>query len=436
LCSFRIGTVSQRMRSRKGAHHTAIPDETHFRKSVLNNGVRVISEYIPTVRSVSVGLWIDVGSRDEHTGKSGISHFVEHMVFKGTHRRNMRQIAQSLESIGGYINAFTTKEHTCFYARVLDEHLEKAVDVITDLIKEPTFHHKEIEKEKYVVLEELKQIEDDPDDLIHDYLDKVLYHPHPLGEPVIGNMESIRGLKRNDLFEHLERNYTPNRIVLAAAGNVDHDELVRYVDQYLGSLKRRSVRNGLLRLPRKRNKFIEIEKPIHQANICMGTKTFGVHSTNRYPLLVLNALIGEGMSSRLNQIIREKHGLAYMAYSFVNLLRDTGMFGVYIGTDAEKVDKAVQLVHREFGKLQDKPVSQAELNRTKSQIKGNLMLGLENMSGRMMRIGAGELYFRKYTSLDAIIKKVNEISSGDIQNVARDVLDARKFSTVVFKPTT
>jgi len=429
-------TVTIGMTNRKGAHHASSPDETHYLKSVLSNGIRIISEYIPTVRSVSVGLWVDVGSRYEHTGKNGISHFIEHMVFKGTHRRNMRQIAQSLESIGGYINAFTTKEHTCFYARVLDEHLEKAVDVITDLVKEPTFHPKEIAKEKSVVLEELKQIEDDPDDLIHDYLDKVLYHPHPLGEPIIGNPESIQQISRDDLFDFLEQNYTPDRIVLAAAGNVDHDQLVRYADRYIGSLQRRSYDNGKLRLPKKRSKYVEIKKPVHQAYVCMGTKTFGVHNNNRYPLLVLNALLGDGMSSRLNQVIREKHGLAYTTYSFVNLLRDTGLFGVYVGTDSEKVDKAIRLLHKEFEKLQNKPVPRAEVNRTLSQIKGNLMLGLENMSSRMMRIGAGELYFKKYTSLDSMLKKINDITADDIQRVARDVLDIDRFSTVVFKPTT
>lgn len=424
------------MTDRKGALHTATPNETHFRKSVLQNGIRIVSEYIPTVRSVSVGLWVDVGSRDEDAGKNGISHFLEHMVFKGTHRRNMRQIAQSIESIGGYINAFTTKEHTCFYARVLDEHLEKAVDVITDLVKEPTFKPKEITKEKNVVLEELKQIEDDPDDIIHDYLDKVLYYPHPLGEPIIGNTESIRSIDRQDLMHYLEHKYTPDKMVIAAAGNVDHDMLVEYVERYIGKLKRKPKTNGKHRLPKKRSRFVEFKKPIQQAYVCMGTKTFGVRNGDRYPLLVLNALLGEGMSSRLNQVIREKHGLAYTTYSFVSLMKDTGMFGVYVGTDPEKIEKALSLIDKEFTKLKNKPVPRAEHNRTLAQIKGNIMLGLENMSSRMMRIGAGELYFKKYTSLDMMLNKINEVVPEDVQRVAGDILATEKFSTVVFKPTT
>jgi len=424
------------MTNREGAHQVPNQVETHFRKSVLDNGIRIISEHIPTVRSVSVGLWVDVGSRDEQSGKNGISHFLEHMVFKGTRRRNMRQIAQSIESIGGYINAFTTKEHTCFYARVLDEHLEKAVDVITDLVKEPSFNQKEILKEKYVILEELKQIEDDPDDVIHDYLDKVLFHPHPLGQPIIGNSDTIQSLGRDDLFNHLEYNYTPDKMVVAAAGNVDHEKLVAYVDKYIGSLRRHSQSNGKYRLPRKRNRYVEIAKPVQQAYVCMGTKTFGVHSANRYPLLVLNALLGEGMSSRLHQVIREKHGLAYTTFSFVNLLKDTGMFGIYIGTDAGKVKKVLNLVQNEFEKMQDKPIPRAEMKRTISQIKGNLMLGLENMSSRMTRVGTGELYFKKYTSLDHILKKIDEVSVDKIQGVAQEVLDSNTFSTVVFKPST
>lgn len=422
------------MTNRKGTHRASNRDETHFSKSILKNGIRIVSEYIPSVRSVSVGLWVDVGSRDEDAGKNGISHFLEHMVFNGTNRRNMRQIAQSIEGIGGYINAFTTKEHTCFYARVLDEHLERAVDVITDLVRAPVFPPKEISKEKYVILEELKQIEDDPDDHIHDYLDKVLYYPHPLGEPIIGNSESIQKFCRTDLVNHLKQNYTSDKMVLAAAGNVDHDKLVRFADEYIGTLNRQSHKNGKVRLPKKRNKYVEIKKPIQQAYICMGTKTFGVHSKNRYPLLVMNALLGDGMSSRLNQVIREKHGLAYTTYSFVNFLRDTGMFGVYVGTDSEKIDKTMKLLNTEFDKLQNKPVSRAEFKRTISQIKGNLMLGLENMSSRMMRIGAGELYFKKYTSLDTMLDKIDGVSSDDIQRVAQDVLDTNKFSTVVFKP--
>ena len=428
--------VAIRMTTHKGAHRATTSVETHFRKTVLENGIRIVSEYIPTVRSVSVGLWIDVGSRDERTGKHGISHFLEHMVFKGTQRRNMRQIAQSIESIGGYINAFTTKEHTCFYARVLDEHLERAVDVITDLVKEPTFNPKEITKEKYVVLEELKQIEDDPDDVIHDYLDKVMYHPHPLGEPIIGNSESIQNIERDDLFNHLKHNYTPDRMVLAAAGNVDHDELVAYAEKYIGTLKRSHFENGKSRLPRRRNRYVEIKKPVQQAYVCMGTKTFGIHSNNRYPLLILNALLGEGMSSRLHQVIREKHGLAYTTYSFVNLLKDTGVFGIYVGTDSGKVTKAMKLVYNEFEKLQNKPIPRAEMKRTVSQIKGNLMLGLENMSSRMMRIGAGELYFKRYTSLDSMLQKIDEVTTDDIQRVGQEILDTDKFSTVVFKPTT
>jgi predicted Zn-dependent peptidase len=416
-------------------HQHSVPDETLYQKTVLENGIRVVSEYIPTVRSVSVGLWVDVGSRYETSKKNGISHFLEHMVFKGTRRRSMRQIAQSVESIGGYLNAFTTKEHTCFYARVLDEHIDRAVDVITDLVSEPVFNPKEINKEKYVVLEELKQIEDDPDDLIHDYLDRVLYHPHPLGEPIIGRSDSIRTFDRSDLFEHLEHYYTPENMVLSAAGKIDHNRLCELARKYTHKLRRRSPSERKDRLPRRKGKMLEFKRSVQQAYICMGTKAYSVHSGNRFPLLVLNSLLGEGMSSRLNQTIREKYGLAYSVYSFANFLNDTGMFGVYIGTDTKKIWTSIELTKKEFRKLQDKPVGKAELQRTLAQIKGSMMLGLENMSGRMMRIGASELYFKRYSSLDEVLKRIGNVTADNIQMVAQDLLNEENFSTVVFKPS-
>ncbi len=417
------------------AHQHKSSGGTRFQKTILDNGIRVVSESIPTVRSVSVGLWVDVGSRDEGTGKSGISHFLEHMVFKGTRRRSMRQIAQSIESIGGYLNAFTTKEHTCFYARVLDEHIARAVDVVTDLISEPVFNPNEVVKERDVVLEELKQIEDDHDDLIHDYLDRLLYHPHPLGEPIIGRSDSISNFGRHDLFEHLKVHYTTENMVLAAAGNIEHEHLVNLAETYTSGLRRHGRHPRKERIPKNRHSYAEYKRPVQQAYVCLGTKAYSVHSRNRYPLIILNSLLGEGMSSRLNQTIREKHGLAYTVYSYTNFMRDTGVFGVYVGTDAEKVGKALGLISREFRKLQDKPVSKAEFNRTISQLKGAMMLGLENMSSRMMRIGGGELYFNKYSSLDSVLKKIDEVSIDDVQAVAKDLLREENFSTVLFKPS-
>lgn len=416
-----------------GTHPTP---QTDFRKTTLDNGIRIVSDRIPSVRSLSVGTWVEVGSRDEDERSNGISHFVEHMVFKGTRRYSARKIARSLESLGGYLNAFTTKEHTCFYARALDEHLEQALDVLSELVFYPRFERKDIEKEKLVVLEEIRNIEDNPDDLIHDEFEQALYPGHPVGFPVIGRAENISRFSRDDLSDHVVRHYRPGRLVVAAAGNVDHDDLVRMVRRLFKARgtngRRRSARraaraNGIAE---KR----EVEKSIVQAHICLGTVAYSIKSKFRYPLLVLNTLLGDGMSSRLFQNIRELHGLAYSVYSFINLMSDTGSFGVYLGTEKQNVENALELVDKEIERLKARPVSRAELRRTQSQLKGSMMIGLESMTSRMMRIGAGELYFKEYISLDRILKSVDAVTPDDVQEVAKKLFN-HEFTTVIYRPS-
>ncbi len=347
-------------------------DDTIFRKTLAENGIRVVSEQIPHVRSISIGVWIDVGSRDETVENNGISHFLEHMVFKGTEHRKAYQIAQSLESVGGYLNAFTSKEHTCYYVRVLDEHLERAIDVLSDIIQHPLLDEKEIEKEKLVVLEELKNEEDEPDELVHDYLDRALFSPHPLSFTVLGTKENVYRFSQQDMRIHLEQYYTPNRMVIAATGHLEHPQLLRLVQKYFQY--RTNGANGTSRQKmgkkRHQSKIEEVSRPISQAHVCLGTKTFGVKNRQRYPLLVLNALLGDGMSSRLYQNIREKYGIAYSIYSFANLMSDIGLFGVYVGTDKAHIANSIELIDRELKKLKRKPVGNAELRRTKEQLKG------------------------------------------------------------------
>lgn len=414
--------------------HDAPP---HYHKTVLDNGIRIVSETIPHVRSVSLGVWADVGSRDEKPDQNGISHLLEHMVFKGTRKRSVRDIAQSLESLGGYLNAFTTKEQTCFYARVLDTNVPEAMDVLSDIILHPTFKAEELEKEKLVVIEELKNSEDDPEDIIHDYFEKAIFPHHSLGYPIIGTEENLRRFRRDDLVSHVAFHYHPSRIVVAAAGNVDHARLVKMTQKYFGGLRLGTVQRKRLPGPTRgiRPAYREYPRPINQAHVSLGTVAYSINHPDRYPLLVMNALLGEGMSSRLYQTIREKHGYAYSVYSFVNLLSDTGIFGTYIATDKKNIDNAITLVHKELQRLVKTPVSGAELRRTKSQIKGTMMLGLENMSSRMMRLGSSELYFEKYIPLDNIIKSVDAVTSEGIQRTAADVFDRRRFSTVVIRPS-
>ncbi len=410
-------------------------EPSSYQKTVLPNGLRVVSEAIPHVRSVSIGVWIDTGSRDEDATTNGISHFIEHMVFKGTSRRSSREISRSIESVGGYMNAFTSKEHTCYYARVLDEHTRLALDVLSDLAQNPLFPKRELEKEKGVVIEELRNAEDDPDDIIHDYFDKSLYGWHSMGFPVIGTEKNLRSFTRDDLLAYRSTHYVPSRTVVSAAGNVKHEEIVQLAEKFFG----RNGASSKANLSRKRpgafrKEEVTVERPIQQAHVCMGTLAFSIKDKNRYPLLVLNTLLGDGMSSRLFQNIRERYGFAYSVYSFVSMVSDTGSFGAYIGTDKIHVDASIDLIFKELTKLKEKPVSQAELKRTKAQLKGSMMLSLESIANRMMRLGSSELYFHELSPLDTIIKQIDGVTSDDVQRLAKGLFKEEKFSRVVFLP--
>mgnify|MGYP001569777304 FL=1 len=410
--------------------------ESSYKKTVLSNGLRVVSEEIPHVRSVSIGIWINVGSRDEEASNNGISHFIEHMVFKGTKDRSVKDIAQSLESVGGYLNAFTGKEHTCYYARVLDEYSELALDVISDLLQNATFPEKDLEKEKGVVIEELKNAEDDPDDIIHDYFDKTLFGSHPLGFPVIGTEPNLRSLVQADLKTYVRNYYVPEKMVLAAAGNIGHATLVKLAEQYFGRLSSPSENGSTARLKPRIHKAErrEFAKPIQQAHVCLGSQAFSIRSKQRYPMLVLNTLLGDGMSSRLFQNIREKYGFAYSVYSYVTMMSDAGVFGSYIGTDRSHISASIDLIMKELGKLRTKPVSHAELNRTKAQLKGSMMLSLESIPNRMMRLGSSELCFNALNPIDTILKQIDAVTQDEIQAIAQELFIENKLSTIVFLP--
>lgn len=406
-----------------------------YKKTVLPNGIRIVTEEIPYVRSVSVGAWIDVGSRDEEERSNGISHFLEHMVFKGTARFTAQGIARSLESVGGYLNAFTTKEHTCFYARILDTYLPKAIDVLSDLVLHPVFDPKEMEKEKRVILEELKNIEDDPDDLIHDYLDKNVFQRHPLGYPIIGKAENITQFSKTDLVRFTETHYVPERLVISAAGNLRHDEVVKLISRSFRAKRRSAAPPARRAEPRRMKSRKEVlVRPVTQAHICLGTLGCGARSRQRYPLLVLNSLLGEGMSSRLFQNIREKYGFAYNVYSFANFMSDSGSFGIYIGTDNQNIENSIGLIEKELIQLRKHPVGPAEIRRAKAQLKGSTMLSLESMSNRMMRLGSGEILFGDFLSLDTILKGIDSVGQEDLSALADRLLQPDRFSTVIFKP--
>lgn len=414
--------------------HTEPSIHHAYRKTTLPNGIRVISEEIPSVKSVSIGIWIDTGSRNETEKTSGISHFIEHMMFKGTERRNYRQIAQSLESVGGYMNAFTTKEHTCYYARVLDEFAENAVDVLSDMVQHSLFPVREIAKERTVILEEIKRSEDDPDDMVQELFEKHLFNKHPFARPIIGTAENVSAFTQDDLFAYTKKFYTNDNIILAAAGNIRHEDLVELAAKYL--TQRRSAGERPRSFPAVRPKYRSetYTRPIQQAHVCTGTIAFSVHSDMRYPAMVMNSVLGDGMSSRLFQQIREKHGLAYSVYSFLGLMKDTGSFGIYVGTDKGTVKKALSLSMKELDKMKRDHLSRSELARAKAQLKGSMLLSLESTSNRMMRLGNGELYYKSYTPLDSIVKNIDSVTADDVRTVSRQLFETDAFTTVVLDP--
>lgn len=426
----------------KTTRRAVLPSFTHkvestYQKTILPNGVRIVTEEIPHVRSLSLGFWIETGSRDEFPENNGISHFIEHMVFKGTKKRNVKEIAQSIESVGGYLNAFTSKEHTCYYARVLDEHLELATDVLSDMVFQPTFPEKELEKERNVILEELKQAEDDPDDIIQDYFEKAIFKTNPLGMPVIGTAKSIASFARKDLVQYRTEQYTSANLVVAAAGNLKHDDVVelskRYIQKSANGIKRRAEYNQSV-FEEPTSVLYEYYKPIQQAHICLGTIGFHVQDERRFPMQVLNTLLGDGMSSRLFQNIREKYGFAYAVYSFNNMMQDTGAAGVYIGTDNSHVQRCIDLVWKELKSLRNHGITKQELIRTKAQLKGSMMLGMENIPNRMIRLGSSELYFGELIALDTIINKIDAVSREEVQETAEELFKEDRFATVIFYP--
>ena len=403
-------------------------------RTVLPSGVRVLTETIPSVGSVAVGAWVDAGSRDEAEPEGGITHFIEHMVFKGTRRRRGYLINQRMESVGGYINAFTSKEHTCFYARGLSEHLGRAMETVLDLVTQPTLPPKEIEKEKDVVVEEIKMYEDAPEDHVFDHYEALLYPDHPLGRPVIGTPESVRSFTQDDLARYIGQHYVPDRLVVAVAGNVRHADVVRHVERLLEEFDR--APNPATRAPSTSYtpSDLVIERPIQQAHLVLGTRAFGARDERRTTLSVLNTILGGGMSSRLNQNIREKYGWCYSVYSFVNVQTDSGDLGVYIGTDASRIERSRTLIEREMTKLAETAVSERMLTRAKHQLKGSIVLGLESTSNRMQRLGRVELVYGRTVGLDEVVGEIDAVTAEGVRELAALLFPPGQLSTAVILP--
>ncbi len=397
-----------------------------FAKTSLNNGIRILTEEMPNTRSVSLGIWVENGSRHEQSHQSGISHFVEHLLFKGTEKRSAARIAEEIDSVGGVLNAFTAKEYTCYYAKVLDEHLSLAVDLLTDIFLNSLFDLEEIERERTVILQEISQAEDTPDDYVHDLFNLDLFRDHPLGRPICGRADTVGQFRREDFLSFVRARYLPGRVIVSAAGHLRHEELVKEIEQRLGSAlvpKRNgpSPNPSIDGSPTLQSGIFEHSKALEQVHLCLGMA--GLHQTHpqRYAAYILNTLLGGGMSSRLFQEIREKRGKAYSVYSFLASYRDVGYIGVYAGTSVEWLEEVVSLILKELGKLAAGEIPDDAIQRTKNQLVGNLALGLESSDSWMSHAAKNEIYFGKNISLDEISQGIRSVSRDEIIDLARSV---------------
>jgi predicted Zn-dependent peptidase len=404
-----------------------------YRKSALSNGLRVVSEAIPYVKSVTVGVWVGTGSRNEEDHNHGVSHFIEHLMFKGTEKRSAKDIAETVDAVGGQLNAFTAKEYTCYYIKVLDNHLELALDILSDMLLASKFDSEDIGREREVVLEEVHMYEDSPDELVHDlHLDDI-WPGHPLGRNILGTTDSIACFDRNLVQSYYHDFYRPDNMVLAAAGNLTHEQLEALADRFFGSLTGRK-RQLAPQPPTLRPIRSMHAKDTEQVHICLGTVSVPQNSPRIYVAHVLNNILGGGISSRLFQSIREERGLAYSIYSYQTNYSDCGLFTVYAGTRPGNVEQVVELILQNINELKNGGLTAAELSKTKEQLKGNLLLGLESSSSRMSRLGKMEITLGKFTTLDEIVAKIEKVSLPDLEEMMNDIFAPEKLCYTALGP--
>lgn len=408
-------------------------------RSTFGNGVQVLTEHIPSVRSISIGIWVKTGSRNESAAQAGVTHFLEHMVFKGTEKRSPYQIAASLEMLGGHLNAFTGSEYTCYYARCLDTHLPVALDVLSDMVNNSQFPDGEIAKEKKVIIEEMKMYRDSPDDYVFEEFSNLAFGSHPLGRPIIGYEDTVNAVDRQSLFDYVDRRYFPANLIVATAGNVTHAQVLEVLETFF---RGRVAANPTTDAPTAEPPLEPITagerrvltKPIEQTHYIIGRRSLATADPLRYPLLIMNTVLSGGMSARLHQNIREKYGYCYSVNSFLQSYHDTGLFGVYVGTDKEYLDHVRELIMVEFRRLQDEQLTDQELFEAKSQLKGKLLLAQESMSNRMTRLAKSELYYGRYVPLDELVKEIDSVTAESVQNFAAQFLNSESFVETILQP--
>jgi len=414
-------------------------DGAVVRRTVLPGGLRVITEAMPTVRSVSFGVWVGVGSRDETPALAGSSHYLEHVLFKGTKRRNALEISAALDAVGGEMNAFTSKEYTCFYARVLDNDLPLAVDVISDMMTSSIVRTADVDSERGVILEEIAMHEDDPGDVVHDAFAEALFGDTPLGRPILGTVESINALQRNAIHGYYRRRYRPENMVIAVAGNLDHAKVVRLVAKAFDAMLTDDAQVDRLpspprvggRPPLARSAVSVVTRPTEQAHLVFGMPALSRVDERRFALGVLNGALGGGMSSRLFQEIREKRGLAYSVYSYAAHHAETGMFGVYAGCQPARAKQVLEICREQVDLVARSGITADELARGKGQLAGALVLGLEDTGSRMSRLGKAELVYGEILTVDEILARIDSVTLGQVRDIAAEVLTAKPALAVI-----
>jgi len=407
---------------------------SQYNKTILPNGIRILSETIPYVKSFSLGFWFNVGSRDENLTNNGITHFIEHMLFKGTKKRSARRIATEIESYGGYLNAFTSKEHTCYYGRGLANHIGKTFDVISDMIQYPAFKQSEIKKEASVIIDELNDIQDNPEELIFEKFEEMIFAGSSLSYPIIGTAENILRFSQLDSLNYIKEKYGFNKTIIAASGAVDHKELLKLTDKYFSKdMGNSPSRRRYFNNPNYNAKLEFIEKEIQQVHAIIGKPTYGFKNEERINAAILTQILGEGSSSRLFQSVRERNGIAYQINSFLNSFYDTSSFGVYLSTNEKMVDRALSIIYRELKKLRSAKVSEKELSKAKEALKGNFLLSLESTSNRMIRMAQSEFYHNRVISTEEIIKKIDGVTREQVLGMANELLDEKTMFKIIIK---
>ncbi len=402
-------------------------------KTVLLNGVKIITKKIPHVRSVSMGVWVNVGARDETIDQSGLSHFIEHMIFKGTARRTAYQIAKEFDAIGGHTNAFTSMEYTCYHAKVLDTHLDTMVEILSDIFLNSVFDPQEVERERPVIFQEIGMVEDSPEEYLHQLASQNFWGDHPLGRSILGTRDNILNFKAETIKDFFHQFYHPQRILVAVAGNVDHEQIVGRVGPAFGT-----IHNGQdlpeRQLPSIKPRQQALHRDLEQAHICLSTLGLSVTAPQRFAFSLMNTILGGNMSSRLFQEVREKRGLAYSVYSYMASHVDTGMFGIYAGVNPDAVMETIGLLVEAMQHLKRAPVSEAELMDAKEFTKGNLYLASESVDNQMVRLAQNEIHFNDYIPVQSVIDRIEAVTAEEIQTLAGQLFNPDKASLTLLGP--